>query len=142
MRRRLVSIDFRQLTPPVDVSGAAVGEPSRSGVLGLNLFEDASFTGLVERVAPTFSGGYSLSGRLSGVDGGTMTLVVNGSVVAGTVRTPQDVYRIRPAAGGLHVVSQIDRSRLPPPDVPIPPQRESGTAPTESDPDSPPVRSR
>ena len=99
LRRRLVSIDFGQLTPPV---AAAAGEAAPSGVLQLNLFDDASFTGLVERVAPTFSGGYSLSGRLAGVEMGTVTLVVNGEVVAGTVRTPEGTYRIRPAGVGLH----------------------------------------
>ena len=84
------------------------------GVLTLHLFDDASFTGLVQSMAPTFSGGYSLSGPLAGVEMGTMTLVVNGEVVAGTVRTPEATYRIRPAGGGLHAVSEVDLSRLPP----------------------------
>ena len=89
-------------------------------LLRLNLFDDTSFTGLVERTAPTHSGGYSLSGRLAGVEMGTVTLVVNGEVVAGTVRTPAATYRIRPAGGGLHAVSQIDLSRLPPLGEPTP----------------------
>ncbi|MDE0126003.1 MAG: hypothetical protein OXN97_15650 [Bryobacterales bacterium] len=140
VRRRLVSIDFGQFTPAVDVAGAASGGPSASGVLPLNLFDDVSFTGIVERVAPTFSGGYSLSGRLSGVEMGTMTLVVNGTVVAGTVRTPEAVYRIRPdPAGGLHVVSQIDPSRLPPLGVPISPPRAERPAPPERAPDRSPI---
>ena len=57
---------------------------------------------------------YVLSGRIEGVDPGTMTVVVNGTVVAGTIRTPRAVYRIRSEGGGVHVVSQIDESRLPP----------------------------
>ena len=117
LRRRLVSIDFGQLTPPLDAAAAAVAP---AGVLRLNLFDDASFTGLVESVAPTFSGGYSLSGRLAGVEMGTVTLVVNGEVVAGTVRTPEATYRIRPAGAGLHAVSEIDPARLPPLGEPIP----------------------
>ena len=92
-------------------------------MLRLNLFNDASFTVLVEGTAPTFSGGYSLSGRLAGVEMGTVTLVVNGDVVVGTVRTPETTYRIRPAGGGLHAVSQIDPARLPPPGEPIPRRR-------------------
>ena len=52
---------------------------------------------------------------------GTMTLVVNGDIVAGSVRTPEATYRIRPAgAGGLHTVSEVDLSRLPPLGEPIP----------------------
>ena len=50
---------------------------------------------------------------------GTVTLVVNGAVVAGTVRTPEATYRIRPAGDGLHAVSQIDPARLPPLGEPI-----------------------
>ena len=125
LRRRLVAIDFGQLTPPVDAAGAAaLAAAAPSGVLTLNLFDDASFTGLVESVAPTFSGGYSLAGPLVGVEMGTMTLVVNGDVVAGTVRTPEATYRIRPAGGGLHAVSEVDLSRLPPLGEPIPRYRE------------------
>ena len=51
---------------------------------------------------------------------GTMTLVVNGEIVAGSVRTPEATYRIRPAGAGLHAVSQVDLSRLPPLAEPIP----------------------
>ena len=58
LRRRLVSIDFGQLAPPADAADAGTaGAAAPSGVLRLNLFDDASFTGLVETVAPTFSGG-------------------------------------------------------------------------------------
>ena len=122
MRRRLVTIDLGQLVPGTDAAarGAAGGiEIAPSGVLTLNLFDDAVFTGLVERTAPTFSGGQSLSGRLQGVEMGTVTLVVNGDVVAGTVRTPEATYRIRPAGNGLHAVSQVDLSQLPPQGEPI-----------------------
>ena len=122
LRRRLVAVDFGQLTPWADtfaaIPGGAAAAPS--GVLALNLFDDASFTGLVRSAAPTFSGGYSLSGPLAGVEMGTMTLVVNGEVVAGSVRTPEATYRIRPAGAGLHAVSEVDPSRLPPPGEPIP----------------------
>ncbi len=126
VRRHLVVIDFGQLTPPVDEAAVgAAGAVEPSGVLRLNLFDDATFTGLVERTAPTFSGGYSMSGQLAGVEMGTVTLVVNGNVVAGTVRTPEATYRIRPAGGGLHSVSQIDPSQLPPLGEPVPRRRQS-----------------
>ena len=44
-----------------------------------------------------------------------MALVVNGSVVVGTVRTPSAVYTIRTAGDGTYVIRQIDESSLPPP---------------------------
>ena len=130
MRQRLVTIDLVQLRPSASArSRQAGGAPAAAvtsgqfepgGELRLNLFEDTVFTGIVERTAPTFSGGKSLSGRLVDVEGGTLTLVVNGDVVAGTVRTPEATYRIRPAENGLHTVSQVDPSRLPPLGKPIP----------------------
>ena len=120
LRRRLVSINFGQLALPLKTAAVPAAP---AGVLRLNLFNDASFTVLVEGTAPTFSGGYSLSGRLAGAEMGTVTLVVNDDVVVGTVRTPETTYRIRPAGGGLHAVSQIDPARLPPPGEPIPRRR-------------------
>ena len=122
LRRRLVAIDLGQLTPLADAAAPVPGvaQAAPSGVLTLNLFDDVSFTGLVRSMAPTFSGGYSLSGPLVGVEMGTMTLVVNGGLVAGTVLTPEATYRIRPAGAGLHAVSQVDPSRLPPLGEPIP----------------------
>ena len=143
LRRRLVTIDLGQLAPPGDAArpGGAAGTPSAPpGVLTLNLFADAVFTGLIDQAAPTFSGGWSLSGRLAGIELGTMTLVVNGAVVAGTVRTPEATYRIRPAGNGMHAVSQIDPSKLPPPGEPIPRQRLGADGPpSEPDPREPAV---
>ena len=48
LRRRLVAIDFGQLTPSADTAAAARAGAAAapSGVLTLNLFDDASFTGL------------------------------------------------------------------------------------------------
>ena len=91
-------------------------------MLRLDLFDDVSFTGLVERVEPTFSGGQALSGRLVGVEMGTMALVVNGTVVAGTVRTPGATYRIRPVRPGVHVIREVDPSIRPPGAEPLPPR--------------------
>ena len=44
-----------------------------TGSLTLNLFDDVVFTATVVRTAPTSSGGYSLTGRLQGVEFGAMT---------------------------------------------------------------------
>ena len=129
LRSRLVTIDFAQLaSSDVAVAARAGGtsaeaprsvRPAYGELLRLNLFDDTAFTGVVERIEPTFSGGYAISGRLLGVEGGTMTLVVNGDVVAGTIRTLETTYRIRPAGNGLHTVSEVDLSRLPPLGEPI-----------------------
>jgi hypothetical protein len=129
LRSRLVTIDFAQLASS-DVAvaaragGASAGaprsvRPAYGELLRLNLFDDTAFTGVVERIEPTFSGGYAISGRLLGVEGGTMMLVVNGDVVAGTIRTLETTYSIRPAGNGLHTVSEVDLSRMPPLGEPI-----------------------
>ena len=82
-------------------------------VVTLNLFDDVVHEGLIEWTAPTFSGGYSISGRLADNPLGTVTLVVNGDVVAGTVRTLGGTYRIRSVGGGLYAVSELDPSKMP-----------------------------
>ena len=81
--------------------------------LKLNLFDDMVLTGIIERWTPTYSGGFAFSGRLAGVAGGSVTLVVNGSVVAGTVRIPGVNFRIRPAGAGRHAIIHVDPSQLP-----------------------------
>ena len=103
LRRREVSIDIGML---------ARVPAARTTPLPLNLFEDLRLTGIIERRTPTYSGGYALAGRLAGVAGGTVALVVNGSVVAGTVRFPGSTYRIRPAGAGRHAITQLNPSRL------------------------------
>ena len=104
LRHRPVSVDIARLDGVADGGNTA---------LTLNLFEDVILTGIIQRRTPTYSGGYALSGPMYGVPGGRVTLVVNGSVVAGTVRIPGATYRIRPTAGGGHAIVRIDPSQLP-----------------------------
>ena len=103
LRRREVSVDVGRLAR-LPAGGSAA--------LRLNLFDDLVLTGLIERRTPTFSGGHALSGRLAGVPGGTVTLVVNGSVVAGEVRLPGATFRIRPTGRGIHSIVHFDPSQL------------------------------
>ena len=114
---RLVDIDFGQLAQvvesPVGTKDPVTGDPPKAQSLVLNLFDDVVFTGIVEHVEPTASG-HALWGRLDGVELGTMTMVVNGSIVVGTVRTLGGVYTIRTTGDGTYVIRQIDESSLPP----------------------------
>ena len=93
-------------------SGRRDAVPAPDATLTLNLFEDVVFTGVVEHTAPTFSGGYSISGRLVGDPLGTLTLVVNGETVAGSVRTLGGTYRIRSVGSGLYAISEIEEPPL------------------------------
>ena len=103
LRRREVSVDIERLDHVVNGGPIA---------LRLNLFHDVVLMGIIERWTPTYSGGFALSGRLAGVAGGSVALVVNGSVVAGTVRFPGATYRIRLAGAGRHQILQVDPSQL------------------------------
>ncbi len=104
LRRREVSVDIGRLARVAD------GGPT---ALRLNLFDDMVLTGIIQQRTPTYSGGYALSGRLAGVAEGRVTLVVNGSVVAGTIRLPGATYHIRPEGAGRHVILLVDPSKLP-----------------------------
>ena len=114
---RLVDIDFEQLAQvvesPVGTKDPVTGEPPKAQSLVLNLFDDVVFTGIVEHIEPTASG-HALWGSLEGVELGTMTLIANGTVVVGTVRTLGGVYTIRTIGDGRYVIRQIDESSLPP----------------------------
>ena len=58
------------------------------------------------RGAPT-SSGYSLAGDLEGVPFGSVTLVVNGDVFVGTVRTSSAIYTIA-SESPLQVMSLLE----------------------------------
>ena len=104
LRRREVAVDIGSL--------ASVPEGGRTA-LRLNLFDDVVLIGIIERRRPTYSGGFALSGQLAGLPEGRVTLVVNGSVVAGTVRIPGATYRIRPVGAGRHAIMRVDPSQFP-----------------------------
>ena len=129
LRSRVVTVDLGQL----DRVQAAVADPpyqtlrtrdafphtdkrSTESVPGttltFNLFDDTVVTGIVEWTDPTFSGGYSVSGRLVGDPLGTMTLVVNGERVVGTVQSPEGTYRIRSIGAGLSTISEVEEPPL------------------------------
>ena len=104
LRSRVVLIDLGQLdraqaavaAPPTPQPKDTPSRPDKrraapapGTTLTLNLFDDTVVTGIVEWTEPTFSGGYAVSGRLVEEPLGTLTLVVNGETVAGTVRLPR-----------------------------------------------------
>ena len=127
LRRRVVTMDLGRLQraraaalPGSAVqsksasprSDSRVAAPAPDANLTLNLFEDVVLTGIVERTAPTFSGGYSISGRLVGEPPGTLTIVVNGETVRGSVRTLGGTYQIWSVAGGRYVISEVEEPPL------------------------------
>ena len=130
LRQRQASIDVDAL----EAARVAVFHPAAPlPRLQLNLFDDAAFEAVITHTAPT-SFGYSLSGHLAGDELSDVTLVVNGPVFAGTVRTPDGTYRIRPlAAPGTVRVEHVDLVALPPEAPPLIPEL-SGPAPAPGEP--------
>ena len=127
LRHRVMTMDLEMLRraqsaalprPPVRTraaspdSGGRDAAPASEATLTLNLFEDVVLTGIVERTAPTFSGGYSISGRLVEEPLGTLTVVVNGETVAGSVRTLGGTYQIHSVGGGHYVISEVEEPPL------------------------------
>ena len=128
LRSRVVTLDLEQVeraratVKDADRPVLSLG-PARSAtgadtaftpgtVLTFNLFDDVVVTGRVEHTAPTFSGGYSISGSLVGEPLGSLALVVNGETVAGTVRRLGETYQIRSMGEGLYAISEVEEPQL------------------------------
>ncbi len=58
-----------------------------------------------------------------------MALVVNGPVVAGTVRTAEATWQIRSVDAGLYVIREVDPSTLPPGAEPLAPEPDDTPVP-------------
>ena len=115
VRHRQVRVDVARLA-----AVKATIESGEPATLDLNLFDDVRLKAVDLRVAPTSSGGYSLSGRLEGVLFGTAVLVVKGDVVMGSIRSASGTYTVD-AIGGVCHIRQVDPSTLPPLGEPLRP---------------------
>jgi hypothetical protein len=116
-RSRRVTIDFgllRAAVPP------ALGGLNTTRELFLPLFPDVAGTAELVRVEPT-STGYVWVGRFRNEPESSVTLAVTGEALSGSVVTGGRVYAIRPAAGGGHVIEEIDQAVLPPEMEPLRP---------------------
>ena len=136
LRQRLAGIDLAGLEEV-----RAQVESSAGGALRLHLFDDAVFEAVVTDTGPT-SAGYWLTGHLVGQELASVTLVVNGEVVAGTVRAPGGTYAIRWVGNDLYAIRQLDPTAFLPlesdvllPPAPPPPE------PARVEPIRPPARS-
>ncbi len=104
LRSRLVTINAATL----EQVRSAVIQRAPTAPLVFNLFDDTTFNVIIDSQAPTFSGGYSISGRLADQPLSSVTLVVNGDIVAGSVRTLEGTYSIESADDGLYAINDLD----------------------------------
>ena len=91
LRQRLVRID-REVLEAARLG--AVETARQPPALRLNLFDGLVLRAVVDDTGPT-SAGYHLSGRIEGRDLSSVVLVVNGDVIAGTVRAVSATFTIR-----------------------------------------------
>ena len=107
MRSRVVNVNFGLLSAS---SGQALNASTNPEVT-LNLFPDATYTGVVERVEQNFSGGKSWIGKLKGKDG-YFYLVNSGEAFIAHVASKEGIYEVSLAGQSLYKIVQIDQSLL------------------------------
>ena len=110
LRQRLARVDHEILQAARVHAGRYDALPT---VLRLNFFTDTVLDVVINRTGPT-SAGYWLTGQVGGWTLGTATLVVNGEVIAGTVRDSRATYTIRSVGDGVHAIRQLDAAAVPP----------------------------
>ena len=100
LRSRLVTIDYGRL---------------QEARLTLNLFPDAQFSVQRLRVEHNASGSVSWIGRVVGMEGTVVVLVLREEKLTGIITTPVGSYRVIHLAAGVHAVQQMDPTYALPP---------------------------
>ena len=111
LRTRYAEVQFDLLPDP----SRRVAEQAQPGqTILLNLFPDAVYTAVEDRLEAGFNGAISWVGHLEGVELSEVTLVVDtNGIMAGNITFPGAAYQIRYVKPGIHAVHQIDQSRFP-----------------------------
>ncbi|MCZ6816654.1 MAG: M12 family metallo-peptidase, partial [Planctomycetota bacterium] len=106
VRTRAVRVNFDLLTPLA---------PRQGDKLRLNLFDDVSFVAIFERSKVRSPGSYTWFGHLADEKYSSLILVVEQGVMAGSIRVPgKGVFQVGYLGSGVHVIREIDESKLPP----------------------------
>lgn len=100
LRSRLVTIDYDRL---------------QNDKLILNLFPDAVFNVDRLRIEKNASGSISWIGRVEGMEGTIIVLVLWDEMLTGLITTPVGSYRITYLADGVHAVQQMNPAYALPP---------------------------
>ncbi|HVH13714.1 MAG TPA: hypothetical protein VM759_11710, partial [Longimicrobium sp.] len=115
-RGRLEHIRGRGLSPRVNVAraGAEPGQLLRQGsTLRLAVAPGVQVVAVGERVQRRADDDISWAGRVRGAEG-WVQMVLAPEGMTGTVTIGTEAYRIEPLGNGLHAVSKLDQSKLPP----------------------------
>ncbi len=100
LRSRLVTVDYGQL--------------QRDRLL-LNLFPETALPVVRTRLVKNASGSVSWIGRVQGMEGTIVVLVLRDEMLTGIITTPAGAYRVRYLQDGVHAVQQMDPAFALPP---------------------------
>jgi hypothetical protein len=112
LRSREVEVQVSQL--------ASADARSAGATLDLNLFADATFTAVFDRV-DTSASGFVWVGHIADVPMSSVTLAVEGTTVYGSVLMPGGSYLVKPGGDGISTIVEIDQSAFPPEAEPLVP---------------------
>jgi peptidyl-Asp metalloendopeptidase len=116
IRARAVTVNFGQLSR----APGFLGDRAFPHIpLRLNLFDDVSPVGILDRVEPAVPDGVTWIGRVEGEEPSEVILVVRDCVIAGHIRTRDEIYEVRYLGDGVHAIYQIDPCALPPGAEPV-----------------------
>ncbi len=112
LRRRFVRVN------PVALRALRPGD-----TFSLALLDDARYDWVLDSVSSGPGGATVWSGHLKGFPLGQALILLNsGDLLTGNVNTGEAVFRLRPIAGGVHLIEELDHSafpeELPPLEVP------------------------
>ena len=118
LRSRHVKIDFSLLGDTRGLRrGSHKGKQSLEP-LELNLFDDASYTAILDKIEP-HAKGYSWIGRVQGTEHSIVILTVRDNVMAGNVSVLGTSFQIRHTATGVHSIREVDPEAVRPDGEPI-----------------------
>jgi hypothetical protein len=83
------------------------------GLIRLNLFDDADFSGVLDRIEENASGSTTFTGHLEGVPLGNFILVTRDLMMVGTVKMPGAYYRIGYLQDGIHAIYEMNEGAIP-----------------------------
>lgn len=122
VRSRRVNIDANLLTggPAVGAQAAADTSAADNRKIVLNLFGDVNLIAVVDKVNFTDKG-VNWIGKVEGDPTSSVIFVTQDGVCSGNVRYLGKYYEIRFAAGGTHVIKEVDQDQLPDEYLPLAP---------------------
>ncbi len=110
IRSRRVIVNFEVMEKaryPIPYDAATAGH------LTLNLFDDAIFNAVMDRVELNRNGSYTWVGHLETVAYSHVFLVVYENVLVGKISTPTTVYQVAYSGDGVHTITQFDPTHFP-----------------------------